>query len=564
MLFFFACSFLILLKHMIASQLPIEARPGYRTDDLLMVMMTRNILRGKWLGAYGYGTLMKGCLYPLFLSATYLSGLSYLRVLDILNSVAALYFTLQVRPILRRRRWLLVLFAVLLFNPVTSATLTFQRVYRCSISSMQTLFLFGAVAGMYLREQDRGRRRVFRAVFCGIVLWSVWNTREDAVWVLPFVIAAGVVILVRDLRTRKNRSGRICAVVVFLMPFLLLLGGNAAIAAINQHYYGLPIRNEASAGFGKMLKTMYSIKNQEDHRYVSITAEKLERMYAVSPTLRKIEAELNLSLKQADIGSDRIQGDGEVEDGWFFWCIRRALENTGVAPTLTEANAFYLQVNQELETAIRDPDSPFETQWVMPSALMSPWRDAYWGEIFRFAVDAAEYMITYNEVSAVPRTQKPEEARMTSLFEGITGDAAIYDGTHLSDYRQLFIQRADTVASVYRAVNPAAAILCMALYLGQFAAALIRRAKKEIPWLLTVTGIGLSIVVLLAGIAYTEMTAFIAIRYTYISGGYALMLAFEWIVILRFAETLCGWLKNRRWLHARRKNRTDHSDALPE
>ena len=45
LLFASACVLLMLLKHMIASQLPIEARPSYRTDDLLMVMMTRNILR---------------------------------------------------------------------------------------------------------------------------------------------------------------------------------------------------------------------------------------------------------------------------------------------------------------------------------------------------------------------------------------------------------------------------------------------------------------------------------------------------------------------------------------
>ena len=83
-------------------------------------------------------------------------------------------------------------------------------------------------------------------------------------------------------------------IVRFCIIYILaiLVGGNAAIGAVNGLYYGKAIRNEASSEFGKMLRTMYSIKNTEEHEYVSVTAEKLQRMYAVSPTLRQIEPEM--------------------------------------------------------------------------------------------------------------------------------------------------------------------------------------------------------------------------------------------------------------------------------
>ena len=554
LLFASACVLLMLLKHMIASQLPIEARPSYRTDDLLMVMMTRNILRGEWLGTYSYGTLMKGCFYPLFLAGTYLSGISCLRALDLLNSLAALYFTLQMKPVLRRRRWMLILFGVLAFNPVTSAALTYQRIYRCSVTNMQTLFLFGSVIGIYLKKEDGFGRQMARAVLSGITLWSMWNTREDAAWVLPFVLVAGAVILIGRLRENRQRAAVICSVILFLTPFALLLGGNAAIGAVNGLYYGKPIRNEASSEFGKMLRTMYSIKNTEEHEYVSVTAEKLQRMYAVSPTLRQIEPEMTQQLAFVDDGTDRVSGDGEVEDGWFFWCIRKALENSKLAPTLPEAEEYYRQVNLELEEAIQTPEIGFETQWTMPSALMSPWREEYAGKILPMTADAFGYMISFEEVSAVPRAQRTEEAKMISLFEGITGDAAIYDGTHLSDYRQLYIRRADFVASVYRAVNPVAAAVSAVLFVGMAVIALIRRMKEEIPWILVTTGIMLSVTVLLSGIAYTDMTAFGAIRYDYISGGYALSLAFEWTVILLSAERLGEMIRNRRGNHGRERD----------
>ena len=561
-----ACLALILLKHMLASQLPISPRPSYRSDDHLMIMMARNILRGNWLGTYGYGTLMKGSFYPLLLSAVHLSGISFLSVLDLLNSAAALYFTLNLKPLLRRRRWLLILFAVLVFNPVNAAELTFERIYRCSITNLQVLFLFGSVIGAYLDEKDRFGRQSARALFCGFVLWSAWNTREDTVWVLPFVLVAGIVMLARRLKKNRNRLRILCAVILFLAPYLVLMGGNAAVAAINMQYYGLPVRNEASAGFGKMIKTMYSIKNAEYIEHVSVSAEKMERMYAASPTLSRIRPELTQSIQQADANNDLSKNDGEVEDGWFYWCVRRALENSGIAKTLPEADAFYRQVSQELEEAIRNPANQLETQWVMPSALMSPWQEGYLERLPAYIARAFVYTAGFDEVSATPRIVAPDVEGMSYLFEGITGNASVHSGEpFVSDYRRIFINRADAVTSVYRSANPLIAAASVILYLLQLIAALIRKKKEEIPWLLITMGIGLSVLVLMIGIAYTEMTAFIAIRYTYISGGYGLMLAFEWITILQAMEKGYDFLrKKKEGSHGSERSGAHHTDALPE
>ena len=560
-----ACLALILLKHMLAIQLPISPRPGYRTDDNLMVMMARNILRGNWLGTYSYGTLMKGCFFPLFLSAAYTAGIPYLSALDLLNSAAALYFTLSLKPLLRKRKWMLILFAVLVFNPVNAAELTFERVYRCSITNFQTLFLFGSVFAAYLDREDRFGRQLARALFCGFMLWSAWNTREDAIWMLPIVLVAGVVMLALRLKARRTPKAAALAAVLFLAPFLVLLGGNTAVSLANQHYYGMRIVNEADAGFGQMIKTMYSIRNAEHIEHVSVSAEKLERMYQVSPTLRQIRPELTESLQQADNASDASIGDGEVEDGWFYWCVRRALESSGIAKTLPEADAFYRKVDAELQEAIRNPENHFEKQWIMPSALMSPWQEGYEATLPEYIVRAAEYMVTYAEVSAAPRVVQPNVERISFLFEGITGNASVHSGeSFVGEYRKIYISRADAVTSVYQAVNPYIAILSLFLFAVQAIAALVRRRKEEIPWLLVEAGTGLSALLLLIGIAYTDMTAFIAIRYTYISGGYALMLAFEWTVLLRFADRIPSILKRGGARSGHRGNRADDPDALPQ
>lgn len=536
-LFAAACLVLILAKHMLASLLPISPRPSYKTDDHLLVMMARNLLRGNWLGGYGYGTLMKGSFYPMFLAAAHLSGISYITALDLMNSLAALYFTFQLKPILRKRRWMLILFTVLLFNPVTVAEWTFGRIYRSSLTNLQVLFLFGAVIGMYLDQKSRFGRRMIRACFAGFVLWSTWNTREDAIWVLPFVVIAGFVVMILQLRDADRLAGRMRAVALFLIPFIIFFSGNAVITAINQQHYGLPIRNEASANFGKMIKTMYSIKNQEDHEYVSVPAEKLERMYAVSPTLSLIREDLEKTLQQADSGSDRNKNDGNVEDGWFYWCVRRAVENSGIAKTLPEADLFYQKVNQELEEAVRDPANHFETQWVMPSALMSPWREGYAEKFIGAFGDAVVYSAGFKELSAKPRIVEPSVERMSYLFEGITGNASIHSEENMvAEYRQIYIDRAEFAISVYQRLNPIIALLSGVLFIAGAVGVLCRKDREGIRWLLATAGLGLSFVLLLIGITYTDMTAFIAIRYTYLSGGYALMLAFEWMTLLYAAE----------------------------
>ena len=564
--FALACLVLVLLKHMLASQLPISPRPSYRTDDYLMVAMARNLLWGNWLGPYGYGTLMKGSFYPMFLSAVHLAGFSYISALDLLNSAAALYFTLSLKKLLKKRRWMLVLFAALVFNPVNASELTFERVYRCSITNFQALFLFGSVIGAYLDEKDRFGRQLARALFGGFILWSAWNTREDSMWMLPFVLVAGAVMLGIRLKKRRNLDSVLCAVLLFLAPFLVLLGGNTAVSLANQHYYGMRIVNEADAGFGQMIKTMYSIKNAEYIEHVSVSAEKLERMYAVSPTLRRIRPELNKSMQIMDAGTDQVVGDGEVEDGWFFWCIRTALENSGIAKTLPEADAFYRQVNRELQEAIRDPANGFETQWVMPSALMSPWQPGYEGKLVENIARAFVYVIKYEEVSAAPRVVDPAVEGMSYLFDGITGNASIHSGERFVDeYRQMYISRADAVTAVYQAVNPFVAVLAAVLFPVLAVLVLVRRKEGDIPWLLVTGGIFLSILLLLAGIAYTDMTAFIAIRYTYISGGYALVLAFEGLVLLRCADGAYEALKKKRGMrHGPGGTGTHDPDALPE
>ena len=53
---------------------------------------------------------------------------------------------------------------------------------------------------------------------------------------------------------------------------------------------------------------------------------------------------------------------------------------------------------------------------------------------------------------------------------------------------------------------------------------------------LVIAGMWLSIVVMLGGVAYTDITAFTAVNYYYMAGAFPLMLAGEWMILLYTAE----------------------------
>ena len=81
----------------------------------------------------------------------------------------------------------------------------------------------------------------------------------------------------------------------------------------------------------------------EDIPYVSVSRAKLKRLYEISPSLKKIEPFME---EQMDIWSriDCQAGDGEVEDGWFFWAFREAVFRAGYYETAKTADGFYREV----------------------------------------------------------------------------------------------------------------------------------------------------------------------------------------------------------------------------
>ena len=364
-----AILFFCIARQMLVIGMPVFVR-GSTCDDVLMIGMADGLSKGQWLGDYNCLTLMKGCFYPVFVAAAYKLRIPALHAITALHTLACGFFVFQLRPLIcnswqiqnsqksgisreaqkslisreTRNSWkCLLLFVLLLFEPASFAERTFQADYRNSLTILQVLFLFGAVFGLYL---NYGKKRLWdflKAVFIGLSLVSFWNTREDAIWVLPFVLVGMIFVLVRAIwmAGREWRLKKILfAGFLCVIPFAFLLGGNELIRQKNREVYGLPILLEASEGkFAHALRSIYSVRNEEELQYMSVSREKLERLYAASPSLRSIRGKLDMHLVKYD-RADRHPGDGEVEDGWFLWALRRAAFDTGRTRSLAEAELY--------------------------------------------------------------------------------------------------------------------------------------------------------------------------------------------------------------------------------
>ena len=409
------------IKHVMVARLPIIAQSSAMFDDLLMVQIAKSLLGGHWLGAYSHLTLIKGITFPLFLAFGVKTGISFITLQTTVYTIACLLFTLAVSPLFKRKLLLLPIYALLLFNPVSFASLTFQRVYRNGLSMSLVLLVVAGMTGLYLRREKAWRSMLPWSIIAMCSLPAFWNTREDGMWILPFVITAAILGLIFTKSVRRNQ--RIFRFFLMILPLIFLLLTNIFIANVNDAYYGIKTRNELSdSTFTKLLENLYSLKSEESTNRVSVKRQTVRELYSVSPTFATLREKLEFRLDFFQTVG-QYSDDKEVMDGWFFWALRWAVSDSGYYTTAQTAENFYKQVNIEIQTAIKN--GILHTRATMPSTFLSPWRDIYASQLPDTMLDAAKLMITYKGVESSMETSFGS-AKGIETFEAMTNSYAIY------------------------------------------------------------------------------------------------------------------------------------------
>lgn len=417
---------LILLKQLMVRNLPIFAFSTNSIDDRTMINLANTLIHFHWLGRYNYLTLIKGPFFPFFLAVVKWIGYSYISAQSLIYALSCVVFVYAIKDLFKSQLPLVIIFTVLLFNPVSFSSDTLLRVYRNGLTLSQTLLLFGCTFAMYFRRNQSSKKILPWVIGSGIALATLWNTREDAIWVVPFVTVVLVIIVINTLLSKQkllNWQKYIVKITVILLPFIMLLTSNGVISGINYLVYGTFNRVDVSEGtFSDVMNSFYSVKNDVDIDYVSVSREKMNRLYEISPSLKSIQNEMEQSLDGfKDFGRNGL--DDEVEDGWFMWAFRNAVYQAGLYSKPTTAEHFYKSVSAEIELAKKN--KLVVSQPTMPSSLMSPWREDYFGKLVSAMSQAVEYIVEYKDVDLQVVESIDDGAGGIELFETITNNKAI-------------------------------------------------------------------------------------------------------------------------------------------
>lgn len=549
--------FFLIIKLILMKDVTIYAITTAFADDQLMVHIAEKLLRLNWLGGYNHYTLAKGCFFPFFLAVGKFFYIDFISCVQIFYALSCYLFLRAIRPVICFQWTIYPFYLLMLFNPIMASSEVIQRVYRNSITPAQVLLVFGGQLGFYLRYQYGKKFSMKWAIVttCGFI--SLWFSREDTIWVVPFLIVSAVVIflkaIIHGFFHNVTCKKRVQYIIILLLPFLALPACRLPITLINGVVYNSWTDNELTHGaFPKVMKALYAIDMEEPTPYTSIGREKIEKVYEISPTLASIQDSLDAVMDLYAAQSGRIEENkkcGNVENGWFFWALRDAVQLEGYYKDGRTADRFYKAIYNEIEIAFKN--GKLRQKATMPSALMPPWQPGMLSSLLSTIAQADAYVSSENELFLLDRIAVDDGSDGIARFEWITGRHAVRAVSSIDSYiysdslayidSNFSYSFFNSLAGIFRIISmPLASIgkICSLILLLLF---FIKKQKQNASILLMLSGIAGGLLCLYAGVAYNELRSCSSIAYMYLCGAYPLAQVFSVLAIIAVVQTLIAF-----------------------
>lgn len=356
----FVFGVLILLRIILSNRMPSYILSDMPHDDGWVVTHALYILRGEWLGPYDQFTLIKGPFSPLLMAFSAYIGVTFRGLNTALYCLACVVFIVAISPIIKNKWLQIFCFLVLLFNPITYALETGQRIYRNAIGQWEILLIVACLIAIFLRRNEYWKRLLIWALICGLTLGTFFQTREDGVWLYPLVLGMAFATVIAFLVEKGGPKKKIA---LFLLPVAMALLLNGVTTVANYVYYGAPIVNDRSGGnYAKVAGDLYAIKpSADDDRlytsetykdlYYTIYVSTMEKAFAASPTLNSASQSIRDAIRMW--ASWEIIKSGQVSTDHMLFALRDGVKAAGHYKSLSETEAFYGKVHEELQLAFK-------------------------------------------------------------------------------------------------------------------------------------------------------------------------------------------------------------------
>ncbi len=388
-------------------------------DDDLFISHAWNILHGKWLGRYNPYTLVKGPGYPLWIALTHFLHIRLLLAQQFLYVFACIVITSVCRPIIKLNVGMLLLFTVLLFNPMSDDPQVTQRAVRDAFYATFIMLLVACNVGLW---QARNRSLVTTlgvSSAYGAVLATLWITREENLFLLPLAIMPALCVLVTLYQRKKDcflRSVSFCSAYVLCCMIVL------SIATLNEKTYGFFGITDANSGaFKEAYSAMTSVIQVPYRPEVQLNHATRIKLYRASGTFAKLQPYLEghegrLSMRTSCHDFKDICDD--IGGGWFGWALTSSVARTGAYASAHTSAAFYHSVAREIRAACTTRRLDCEREHGIGPDI----RPQLYAIIFNDALLLSRIAIGFDNFSIGPSETSPDERHMWSRFNEITGE----------------------------------------------------------------------------------------------------------------------------------------------
>jgi hypothetical protein len=504
-------------------------------DDALFVRLANNIANGLWLGPYDSLTLAKGPGYPLWIALNFFTNLP-LHVLDHAAYIGACtLFVVAVATNLPNTTSCLVLFGLLVFNPMSFGFETL-RYTRDFLYTSQTLSVMACLFGLFLRLDGSLAKVACWSMGLGLSFGFFWITREEGIVIVPTVAIVYALIGYRLWRSRSLR--KLQRVIVLSLPFFIAATVIYTIAATNYMFYGVLTTTEFkstefNAAYGAITRVSHSLP----HRLIPVPKETRERIYVFSPAFRELQPYLEGTYgqqwtykgKEGPQASD-LALKNEILGGWFVWAFRQAVELAGHYSSAPEAMSFYSRIASEVNAAC---NAGLLACGPPRATLAPPWRWEYLAPVPILVWEGFSRIVTIDGFLPTGIASMGSEEQLfpfyvmsSDLISPIAGK--VIRPSVRTRLNSIKIRCLNGIGSIYRTTAPFLAVVSISLLL---LSAVIRSVRQHSRFLFTSLLILLTVAARLLLLAYIQITSVRALHPLYMLALYPLLIAFCVITI---------------------------------
>lgn len=304
----------------------------------------------------------------MFITLPSVLGISYQALYLIVIIAASLLCCLS----LSRLQFPVFVYVVCFLFFIYSPDLIIPDLHRNKIVVPFVMLILSSYVALWLDCESLPRRWYWIIPAC-IGASFLFLTKEDAIWILPFMICASLVIFLgramhrhasdtgvlnstaSSHKPRKRKPGSATSllptITILLAPFLFTLAIINVVCCINSAHYGVwAITDRYNNAFSEVCADLVSIDDglENDSQYTWVSNQAIEMASEASPTFNSIHDEIVEARKS---WTNKNSEDTAPRADLSHWALRDALLHSGGYKNATDDAHFWATIHDELTTA---------------------------------------------------------------------------------------------------------------------------------------------------------------------------------------------------------------------